>query len=329
MKNERGCKVLEEAVTQAGSIAIAGHIRPDGDCVGACLALYNYLQENFNRSFEKEITVYMKDIPEAFLFLKNSGKPLWEFGREKQYDLFIVLDCSSEDRLGDALPYFKAAKQTICFDHHISNSGHFTDELVLCADYSSTCEVLFTCMHEENISFAVAEALYLGIVHDTGVFKHSNTSEQTMCIAGRLLGMGVDSAKVIDRTFYEKSYIENQILGRCLMESMLVLDKRVILSYLNYKTMRLYGVVPANLSGIIDQLRVTQGVEVAVFIYETEPQCLKVSMRSNGKVDVSKTAVFFGGGGHKKAAGYDAHGFMHDVINNLLAGLAHQLDEAD
>lgn len=329
MKNERGREILEEAVTQADSIAIAGHIRPDGDCVGACLGLYNYLQENFNRSFEKEITVYMKDIPEAFLFLKNSGNPVWEFEKEKQYDLFIVLDCSSEDRLGDALPVFQAAKRTICFDHHISNSGHFTDELVLHADYSSTCEVLFTCMREENISFFVAEALYLGIVHDTGVFKHSNTSEQTMCIAGRLLGMGVDSAKVIDRTFYEKSYIENQILGRCLMESMLVLDGRVILSYLSHKTMRLYGVVPANLSGIIDQLRVTQGVEVAVFIYETEPQCLKVSMRSNGRVDVSKTAVFFGGGGHKKAAGYEARGFMHDVINNLLAGLEHQLNEAE
>ncbi len=172
----------------------------------------------------------------------------------------------------------------------------------------------------------MAEALYLGIVRDTGVFKHSCTSEQTMKIAGRLLSMGVDSTKVIDGTFYEKSYIENQILGRCLMESMLVLDGRVILSYLNYKTMRLYGVVPANLSGIIDQLRVTKGTEVAIFIYESQPQHLKVSLRSNGNVDVSKTAVFFGGGGHKKAAGYEVHGFMHDAINNLLAGIEHQLD---
>lgn len=327
MINESDGLLLEEAVKRADSIAIAGHIRPDGDCVGACLGLYNYLQENYNRSFGKEITVYMKDIPESFRFLKNSDKPVWEFEEEKQYDLFIVLDCSSEDRLGDALKYFKSAKSTLCFDHHISNSGHFAQRLVLRPDYSSTCEVLFTCMREENISLAAAEALYLGIVHDTGVFKHSNTAEQTMCIAGRLLSKGVSSSAIIDRTFYEKSYIENQILGRCLMESMLVLDGRVILSYLNRKTMQLYGVVPANLSGIIDQLRVTRGVEAAVFLYELEPQLFKVSMRSNGRVDVSKTAVFFGGGGHKKAAGYEAHGFLHDVINNLLAGLEHQLDE--
>lgn len=327
MINESESLILEDAVKRADSIAIAGHIRPDGDCVGACLGLYNYLQENYNRSFEKEITVYMKDMPESFRFLKNSDKISWDFEEEKQYDLFIVLDCSSEDRLGDALKYFKSAGRTLCFDHHISNSGDFTDQIVLHPDYSSTCEILFTCMRQEKISLAAAEALYLGIVHDTGVFKHSSTSEQTMCIAGRLLSKGVSSSDIIDRTFYEKSYIENQILGRCLMESMLVLDGRVILSYLNYKTMQLYGIVPANLSGIIDQLRVTRGVEVAIFIYEIEPQLFKVSMRANGSVDVSKTAVFFGGGGHKKAAGYEVRGFLHDVINNLLAGIGHQLDE--
>ena len=92
MKFERESLILKDAVMQADSIAIAGHIRPDGDCVGACLGLYTYLQENFNTSFDKDITVYMKDVPEAFLFLKNSRQPIWEFEEEKQYDLFIVLD---------------------------------------------------------------------------------------------------------------------------------------------------------------------------------------------------------------------------------------------
>ena len=90
--NETEGRLLEEAVQSAGSIAIAGHIRPDGDCVGACLGLYNYLQENYNSSFDKEITVYMEDIPEAFRFLKNSEKPVWEFSQKKKYDLFIVLE---------------------------------------------------------------------------------------------------------------------------------------------------------------------------------------------------------------------------------------------
>lgn len=318
--------ILKSAVEKAETIAIAGHIRPDGDCVGACLGLYNYLQENYNQDFEKEIDVYLQGIPEKFSFLKNSGKAITDCEEEKEYDLFIALDCGSPDRLGEAEKYFRAAKHTLCIDHHVSNE-FFAEETILREDASSTCEMLFECMEEEKISLAVAEALYLGIVHDTGVFKHSNTSEKTMRVAGRLLSMGVSSSRIIDGTFNERTYIENQILGRCLMESMLVLDKRVILSYLNRKIMGLYGILPENLSGVIDHLRVTKGVEVAVFIYETAPQEFKVSMRSNGKVDVSKTAVFFGGGGHKKAAGYDIRGLLHDVINNLLAGLEHQLDE--
>ena len=326
MSDINATRLLKEAVEQAETIAIAGHIRPDGDCAGACFGLYNYIQENFNSTFDKTIDVYMKDMPDSFAFLKNSSKAIASCGEEKVYDLFLALDSSSVDRLGDAEKYFHTAKRTICIDHHISNTG-YAQETVLHADYSSTCETLYEAMEPEKISLAVAEALYLGIVHDTGVFKHSNTSEQTMRIAGSLLGLGVDSSWIIDHTFYEKTYVENQILGRCLMESMLVLDGKGILSHLSHRTMQLYRVTPANLSGIIDQLRVTRGVEVAVFIYELENQHYKVSMRANGDVDVSKTAVFFGGGGHKKAAGYEAKGILHDVINNLLAGLEHQIAE--
>lgn len=319
--------ILENAVKNAESIAIAGHIRPDGDCAGACFALYNYLQENYNSSFDKKIDVYMKGLPDSFVFLKNSEKAVWEFPQDRSYDLFIALDCSSEDRLGEAGVYFRTAKHTLCFDHHISGDGKFAEQFIRKPDASSTCEVLFDEMETEKISLAAAEALYLGIVHDTGVFKHTNTSEHTMCVAGRLLSMGVNSSQIIDGTFYEKSYIENQILGRCLMESMMVLDGRVILSCLSRRIMELYGVAPANLNGIIDQLRVTRGVEVAVFIYESAPQEYKVSMRANKDVDVSKTASFFGGGGHRKAAGYEARGLLHDIINNLLAGLEYQLKE--
>ncbi len=320
--------ILNDAVKAAESIAIAGHIRPDGDCAGACFALYNYLQENFNSDFSKEIVVYMTGMPESFGFLKNSDKAVADCSEEKQYDLFIALDCSSADRLGDAAKYFEGAKHTLCFDHHVTNDGSFAEKTMVEPEYSSTCEVLMDYLEPEKLSLPVAEALYLGIVHDTGVFKHSNTSERTMKAAGKLLSLGVSAEKIIDGTFYEKSYIENQILGRCLMESMLVLDGKVILSTLSRRIMELYGVVPANLSGVIDQLRVTRGVEVAIFIYESAPGEYKVSMRANGGVDVSKTAQFFGGGGHKKAAGCTIKGRLHDVINNLLAGLEHQITEA-
>jgi phosphoesterase RecJ-like protein len=86
-----------------------------------------------------------------------------------------------------------------------------------------------------------------------------------------------------------------------------------------------YQAATSDLDGIIDQLRVTKGVEVAVFIYETNLHEYKISLRSNGRVNVSKIAVFFGGGGHIKAAGYTMVGSLHDVINNLLLHIEAQL----
>ena len=314
--------ILDQKLNGVKEVAILGHVRPDGDCLGSCLGMWNYLKTAYP---QVEAQVFLEEIPAKFGYLNGSGQIRTVFAQEVSYDLCICIDSSDKERLGEGQGIFGLAKDTLCIDHHITNEG-FAASNVIDPGASSSCEVLYGLLEDSMITKETAECLYTGIIHDTGVFKHSCTSEQTMIIAGRLLSMGVDSTKVIDGTFYEKSYIENQILGRCLMESMLVLDGRVILSYLNYKTMRLYGVVPANLSGIIDQLRVTKGTEVAIFIYESQPQHLKVSLRSNGNVDVSKTAVFFGGGGHKKAAGYEVHGFMHDAINNLLAGIEHQLD---
>ena len=102
-----------------------------------------------------------------------------------------------------------------------------------------------------------------------------------------------------------------------------------IIGYLRKKDMDFYGVTGSDLDGIVSQLRLTRGVEVAIFIYELETQSFKVSLRSNGRVDVSKVAVFFGGGGHTRAAGCDLQGSMYDVINNITAEIEKQLTEEE
>ncbi len=312
---------LEELVKNATTIAIAGHLRPDGDCVGSCLGLYQYLTQEFQ---EKQVDVYLESIPAAFSFLENTDKALSEAKQGVVYDLFISLDCGSRDRLGFTEELFCAAKVNVNIDHHISNTN-FGQQNHVEASASSTCEVLCGLLNKERITKAVAECFYLGIVHDTGVFKHSNTSKKTMEVAGSLLETGISPSKIIDDSFYRKTYMQNQILGRCLLESILLLDGKIIFSTVSQKMMQLYEAVPADLDGIIDQLRVTSGVEVAILIREEGAQCYKVSMRSNGKVDVSKICCLFGGGGHKMAAGCTMNGSAHDVINNLTAQIEHQL----
>jgi len=143
--------------------------------------------------------------------------------------------------------------------------------------------------------------------------------------AGKLIAKGIPFSEMIDETFYRKNYHQNQILGRCLLESILLLDGKCIVSFISRKMLEFYESVSADLDGIIDQLRITQGVEAALLIYETDIREYKVSMRSNGIVDVRKIAVYFGGGGHAMAAGCTMHGTFHDVINNLTPHIDHQL----
>lgn len=312
---------LIRAIEQARTIAVTGHIRPDGDCIGSCLGVYNYIQDNYP---DKEITVYLEPMQEEFHFLKGYEKVVHELSEKIQYDLLIILDCSEAGRIQPFLPLYENAKETICIDHHISNNG-FCDTDIVDPGVSATCQLLYLFLDETLISLSCAECLYTGIVHDTGVFKHTNTTKETMYIAGDLIEKGVNTSHIIDDTFYRKTYAQNQILGYALMESARILDKKVIYSFVTKKWLDLYEVTSADLGGIIDQLRVTEGVEVAVFGYELQPCEFKISMRANDYVDVSKIAAVFGGGGHIKAAGCTMNGTSRDIINNLLPYIEKQL----
>ena len=312
---------FKEYLERANTIAISGHVRPDGDCTGSSLALAQYIRDNFS---EKQVDVYLEPIRDSFLFLSGSELILHEI-KEESYDLFICCDCGDIERLGAFGRLYKKAKYRICIDHHISNDG-FGDDSQIDPTGSSTCELLYGLMDSEKVTKETATALYLGIVHDTGVFKHSNTTKTTMMVAGDLLEKGVDNSYIIDETFYAKTYLQNQLLGRALMESERLLDKKVIFSFISREMMDFYGCMPSDLDGIIDQLRITKGVEVAIFLYETGLHEYKVSMRSNQSVDVSKIAKLYGGGGHIKASGCTMTGTVHDVINNLTEHIEKQLE---
>lgn len=312
--------ILQQMLEGAGSVAILGHIRPDGDCLGSTLGLYNYLQLNYPNI---KASVYLEEAADKFLYLKG-----FELIRhqtdEEAYDLCVCLDSGDMERLGVFACYLQRAKRSLCLDHHITNTRYADTNLVE-ENASSTCEVLFGQLKEDKIDTTVAECLYTGIVHDTGVFKYACTSRKTMEIAGKLMEKGIDFGGIIDNSFYKKTYIQNQILGRALLESVTFFEGRCIFSAVRQNEMEFYGVGSKDLDGIIDQLRLTEGVEVAIFIYQTGAQEFKVSMRSQKEVDVSRIASYFGGGGHVRAAGCSMNGSIHDVINNLSNEIARQL----
>lgn len=304
------------------TVAIAGHIRPDGDCVGSSMGMYLYLKKNFPQL--TDVDVYLEKIPDSYRFLQGTDEIHHTCDKEMEYDLFISLDCGDKERLGEAAKYFETARRRMCIDHHISNSG-FADVDYIVPEASSTSELVYDVLDKDKITKEIAEALYMGIAHDTGVFQYSCTSAKTMRAAADLMEKGIDFSGILDDTYYKKSYVQNQILGRALLESIMVLDGQCIISAIHQKDMVFYGVEPKDLDGIVSQLRNTKGVEVAIFIYETGSQEFKVSMRSNGIVDVSKIGAYFGGGGHVRAAGCTLQGTMHDVLNNLTKHIEKQL----
>lgn len=314
---------LTEMVLDADTIVILGHVRPDGDCVGSCLAVCNYIREQYP---EKTVQVYMEKPPEKYHYLKYFDDISQDTGSGRAYDLCICLDSGDKERLGGYAVYLDTAKASICLDHHITNVGYAQENFVK-AGVSSTCEVICDYLDMEKISREAAECIYTGIIHDTNVFKNSNTTAKTMKLAGAMMEKGIDFAQIVDDSFYKKTYVQNQILGRALLESVTFLDGKCIFSVVRRKDMDFYGVESADLDGIVDQLRVTDGVEVAIFLHETENHVYKVSMRSKCIVDVSKVAAFFGGGGHVRAAGCSMGGSVHDVINNLSSHIEKQMKE--
>lgn len=316
--------VLSDILKGKKRIALSGHVRPDGDCVGSSMGLYLYLTEQFP---EIEVDLYLEKIPASFSIISRTEEIRHTLSEETAYDLFICLDCGDEQRLGLFAPLLRQAAHTVCIDHHVSNDA-FAELNYIRPEASSTSELVYTLLEDEKISKACAEALYMGIAHDTGVFQYSCTSPETMEAAAQLLRKGIDGSEIIEKTYFEKTYIQNQILGRALLESMLVLEKQVVVSVVSRKEMEFFEAVPSDLEGIVAQLRQTKGVEVAIFLHETDTREYKVSLRSKGKVNVSSIAQYFGGGGHVRAAGVTMKGSAHDVINNLLRQITLQLKEA-
>ena len=304
---------IDEVVNGAKTVAISGHIRPDGDCIGSNMALYLYLKKNYP---ELRVDCFLEEIPESYKIIDATSEVNTEFSTDvDSYDVFFALDCGKE-RLGDAEKFFDAAKKKVNIDHHISNLGT-GDENYIVPTASSASELVYNCLDKDRIDADIAKAIYMGIVTDTGVFKYSNTSPDTMKVAADLIGYGFDFGSLIDHVFYEKSYIQDQIMGRALLESMLIMHGECIVSVVSRQTMDFYQATSSDLDGIVSQLLLTTGTEYAIFMYEIGSLEFKVSLRSKGKVNVAKIAELFGGGGHSRAAGCTMNGTQHDIINCL------------
>lgn len=302
---------LLELIENAKNIAITGHVSPDGDCTGSTLALYNYITENFEG---KQVRVCLEKPSMKFSYM--NGFDLISEDPFLEADLLVSLDASDRERLGIRGVMLDTAKNSICIDHHVTNTNFAKFNIV--EDFrSSTCELLYTLLDYDKISVNTAVCLYTGIVHDSGVFKYQSTTRQTMEIAGALIDKGFDFTKIIDDTYFKKDFNATKLLGLVLTNAKLIFDGKCCYGLLDYDTWTGYIDDKKKMDGIIDNLRNIDGVEIALFMYETAKDEHKVSIRSIN-ANVSSIAAALGGGGHMRAAGATVYGKADELLENTI-----------
>ena len=316
---------IADLVKNCTRIGISGHEHPDGDCAGACCGLALYLRKILP---EAQVDVFLEPLPDAL----RRNIPGAETIRTEvpvggaQYDAFIVLD-SMPDRIGEAEKLYEKAALKINIDHHKTNPG-CGDVFYVDAEASSACELVYQVIDVDLIDKEIAQALYVGMVTDTGVFQYSNTGENTMRIAGHLLSYGFDHSAVIREVFYERTYVQAKILGVALTRARLIMDGKCVFCVLDKRTLDRYGATRKDLDGISEQLLLTEGADCSVFVHETEPGEWRVSMRSFHIVDVAATASLFSGGGHTRAAGCTIRTDIREAIKILKKDIRARLAEA-
>lgn len=313
---------LKSELEGAGRIGITGHIKPDGDCIGSCLACFCYIKKLFPQAVTE---VFLEEPGHFFASIPERDKIITDFPDRPEFDVFIICDTNRE-RTGAAIKYIESAHKVLNIDHHISNMNGSGDVNHVIPGMSSCAEILYDLMDKALVDKEIAELIYLGIVHDTGVFRFSNTSPETMKKGGELIAYGFDFPMLIDTTFYLKTFVQNRFQAQIMLDAKRYCDDLVIVGVADKALMNVFGATKDDTDGAVNGLRNTAGVECAVFIYEKEDGLFKGSLRaSTDRINVAVVAESFGGGGHVRAAGCEYRGTKEDMVDKLLKEIKKQL----
>ncbi|MCI8805551.1 MAG: bifunctional oligoribonuclease/PAP phosphatase NrnA [Clostridiales bacterium] len=308
---------IYEIWAMSKNIVISTHLSPDGDAVGAVMALAMAVSE-----IGAKPIVLIENYAEKFDFIK--GK---EYIFDGDYDtiepdVFIAVDCGAKKRLGKAESVFERAKTTFNIDHHISNNN-FADNNIVLGGVSSSCEVVFEIIKNFcTLDKYMAEALYTGIVTDTFGFKYNSTSKKTMEIGGGLIDFGIDYSSIQDKVLYEHTKTEVEIFKKALEN--LKFEGRIAYTYLTSEDLKKCGATSKDLDGIVEYILNIKDMEISAFIYEKDENLCKISLRSKS-ADVNKIASIFDGGGHMLAAGASIKGDLNSVISYVLTEIKKEL----
>lgn len=299
MRDIEAIKRIGQIIADSDDIVISAHIGPDGDAIGSVSALLLMLKK-----MGKQVSAVLDTFPEKFRQVPGAEMIKTEMGKA-DCKTFISLDCGDKQRLGRFAESFDKAPKSINIDHHVSND-FFGQENYVDGDASATAEIIYT-LTEACPAFAldaeVATALYVGLMYDTGGFRHPSTTSYTYMAAAKLIDCGVNFSQVFKDFFYTRRFEETQIFARALENIRRGCGGKLAWTSITTAELRQAGARLSELDDVVNYVKSIAGCKIAVFYYEKGDGEFKASFRSEPGYDVSKLAIQFGGGGHKNAAG--------------------------
>jgi bifunctional oligoribonuclease and PAP phosphatase NrnA len=312
---------LRHAVAAGQRVAVAAHIGPDGDALGAALALHLALSRRGARTLPTWGEEPLR-VPSAYADLPGVDDLVAPSDLPDDVELLVCVDVASADRLGSLRPWLDRVP-TLVIDHHPTNT-RFGDVHLVAPRAAATVMVVDELLHRLEVPLDVdlATCLYVGLVTDTGRFQHAATDRAAMELGGRLLDAGVAHEELTRRLFGTRTVGELTLLARALARVTFVPDVSLVHAYVTAEDLAEAGAGIEAAEAIIDVVRTADVADVAVVARE-EPggDSWRVSFRSNGGVDVARIAAAMGGGGHARAAGFTATGTIDDVMARIVAAV--------
>ena len=324
MKLETEVDKIKKMISAAQSIAVVGHHNPDGDSIGCCVAMAEWLE-----SKGKEVSIFADgDISEKFFYMEKAR----EFnlhGDREHFDLLIVLDLSDINRLGAWRSLTEKSDKIIVIDHHMKPDFKSADVLIDMPQYASAGEIVFELFEllKVKITLEIATALYTCVACDTGCFLFTNTNAHAHHVAEVLLQkQKIDIETINFKNFRAYNRANIPLIDYVLKNMKFEFDGRLSITVLPYKIVKKWNLNYESRHGLFKYATDANGVICSIFITEVEKGEFNVSLRSLGKIDVAKIAQKIDGGGHRNASGATFKGSQKQLLKILLAEFAKVID---
>ncbi|MHB8792890.1 MAG: DHH family phosphoesterase [Thermoleophilia bacterium] len=332
---------LADALKHEKRVLITCHVKPDGDAIGSLLAMHEAML-----SLGADSLMYLADenpVAPEYEWLPGVGEVV--FGvppKDHASRTLITVDCGNAERIGND-ELVVSSSRIINIDHHGDNTRFGKLNLVV-SGASSTAEILYFVIRKMGVEITreIAEALYTGVLVDSGRFQYSSASATTFRVAADLISRGVDHTMIFRKVYETVPLAKSRLLCRLLTNMTIACEGRLAVGLLDQEDFESSGAGNGHTEGLVDNLRAIDGVQVAALIYarpsgslepghQEEPgkTLYRVSLRSSSEeLDVQKIAGAKGGGGHKQAAGYTAEGeSSQEIIAYLVESVTRALAE--